>query len=151
MSAIRHSLRGRIEAISPVNECRVESASTRNETFTESSRKEKEEEASVGVETTLKQSSKKKKRAVSATRVSRVRTKQPTSSAKSESCKKRIRNTPLCVTSGPVSTSSAGDLAPFWNKYSLDLSRKLSLHTATACVASDLSWSNASSGTLTRG
>jgi putative transposase len=84
----------------------------------------------------------------SATLKSLVPTNKQISTDRSKPSESNTQPTPSLPTSDQASTSTAKDFLPYWNGYTQELSQQLSLHTATACAASDLSWSSGSSARL---
>jgi len=75
-------------------------------------------------------------------------TKKETSKDKCKTSKKRTRRTRSSKTLGQASTGTARALLPFWTEFSREVSEKLSLPTATACVDLGTNLWNASSRRL---
>ena len=74
--------------------------------------------------------------------VSQVETKKTTSQVKSEKCEAVTPTTKSSKTSEAVSTSKEKDCKPYWTPSCLEKSQKLLSLTETACVGSDLNFSN---------
>jgi putative transposase len=93
---------------------------------------------------------KKKKRSKSVTQGSHPPTKEKICKDKSTSCKKTTPITKLSKTSDRDLTITDLDLLPFWNKSTLEMSKKLSFRTKTDCVDLDMNWSSGCSNNQTQ-
>src|SRR5690606_5835919 len=99
-----------------------------------------EQKTSMPYLKTLKQTKKRKRQSV--TLESHQPIKKKTCKDKSTTSKRNSQNMKLSKTSDQVSTGNAKVSCPFWNRYTMELSKKLWLPTKTDCVDLDSNWWN---------